>query len=84
MLKKILELLEERGAVSLKDLESNLDVQASAIEEMLNVLIRKGRVRELTAEEFSASCPSNKGGGCKSCPVSKDENNYRFFALTDK
>ncbi len=82
MLKKILKLLEERGAVSLKDLESNLDVQASAIEEMLNVLIRKGRVRELTAEEFSASCPSSKGG-CKSCPVSKDDNDYRFFALNE-
>ncbi len=84
MLQKILQLLKEKEFMSLKDLEYSLDIQSSAIEGMLDVLIKKGRIKELEVSSCNGKSCHN-GGSCKGCPSSiKDENFYRYFTIAEK
>lgn len=64
------------GAVSLDALSRKLGVEKSALEGMLETLVRQGKLKETTAP--SASCGSCHGGSCAGCGLSK------IFANTGK
>jgi predicted transcriptional regulator len=55
MLKEILKLLNERGAMSLKELSIHFRTEVSAMEGMLRTLERKGRIEQIG------------GGKCATC-----------------
>jgi len=63
MLTKILNLLKERGPMSLAELARHFQTDASAIEGMLETLERKGRI-----EELETQCSR-----CKGCLEMKPE-----------
>ncbi len=81
MVIKILNLLEERKTMSLKELEISLDMQKSAIEDMLQILIRKGKIKELDKDCFNTVCNTSIGSGCKKCNYIKDKTNFKFYTI---
>jgi predicted transcriptional regulator len=64
MLAEIKKCLRERGAVSLNDLAARFQVEESALEKMMEMLIRKGSVKK---EKIGCSCNSRACCCVKSC-----------------
>ncbi len=62
MLKRITELLEEHGRLTLAELSNALDTPEDAVKPMMDLLVRKGRV-----EELGGTCPT---GSCAECSFS--------------
>ena len=63
MLSKILkELIDSGGTIHLNELSRRLGVERTALDGMLETLVRQGRLREVCAVACSASC--HCGGGC--------------------
>jgi hypothetical protein len=59
MLSQILQELENaKGPVDLSDLSRRLGVQRSALDGMIQFLVRKGRLRELDMGETPPACTS--------------------------
>lgn len=58
ILQQLQTYLRNHPQVSLKDLAHQFQTDAEALREMLNLLIRKGRVRKLAGKQC---------GGCHSC-----------------
>ncbi len=63
MLTALSDCLRQQGRASLNDLALVLDSSPTAVEEMLKLLERKGRVRRLPA---GSSCGKSACGGCHS------------------
>ena len=59
MLSSILELLKERGSLSVKELSLALQVEPSALYPMLEMLVRKKKIQCL-----ELACKKNCIGGC--------------------
>lgn len=71
MLSEILRLLESRGAMSLRELAIHFRVEPSALEGMLELLERKGRV-----ERLDSRCR-----GCKGCVEMRREDCLLYRAV---
>jgi putative ferrous iron transport protein C len=56
MLKEILNLLKERGPMSLAELTLALGSETAAVEGMLQTLERKGRIERIAGGSKCASC----------------------------
>jgi hypothetical protein len=66
MLSKILkEFHDSSGIVSLNELSRRLSVERSALDGMLETLVRQGRLREVCAAGSTSSCHCNSG--CNGC-----------------
>ncbi|PIE51074.1 sugar metabolism transcriptional regulator [Candidatus Fermentibacteria bacterium] len=74
MLRRIQGLLNERGRLSLRELALILDMEASALEPMLEMLVRKGRI-----EVLDAGCSTRSCTGC-SC---SSRDNMIIYKLPD-
>jgi predicted ArsR family transcriptional regulator len=83
MVIRILELLKERKCMSLKELSISLDMHKDAVEDMLEMLIRKGKVKKIDTKTSEAVCPSNKGINCKDCFFVKDKGYFKFYTLAE-
>lgn len=81
MLYQILnEYKKSGGAVSLDVLSRKLGVEKSALEGMLQTLVRQGKLREITVS--SASCGGCHGGSCGGCGSHKILANMgKFYEL---
>lgn len=67
MLSQILRTFRDSGgAISLEELRRRLGVDRSALDGMLDTLVRQGRLREVSGE-----CPGGRhgGGGCRGCAL---------------
>jgi hypothetical protein len=77
MLTQILnEYRKSGGAVSLDALSRKLGLEKSALEGMLETLVRQGKLRETTAPSFS--CGGCHGGSCAGC------GSHKIFASMGK
>jgi hypothetical protein len=66
MLSEILkEFRESGGIVSLNELSRHLGLERSALDGMLETLVRQGKLREVCAMGSTGSC--HCGGGCQGC-----------------
>ena len=72
MLRKILELFKERKIIDLSDLSIHFKTDKSAMQGMLQQLIRKGYIDLLNAE--CSSCSSN----CKGCSFVEEKDYYKL------
>lgn len=70
MLRKILNLLEQHRRLSLGELAAALDSQPYAVEPMMEMLVKKGRIRII-----SSGC---SGGSCKGCYCAGREESLVF------
>ena len=68
MLSEIIKLLEEQGALSLKEIARQLHADISAVEGMLELLENKGRIERL----------DTKCSRCKGCVEVKREDALLF------
>ena len=59
MLSGIIQLLKERGALSIQEISLALDIDAGALLPMLEMLEQKGRI-----EPVELPCKSGCAGGC--------------------
>ncbi len=59
MLSGIVQLLEERGALSVQEIALALDIDSSALHPMLGMLERKGRILKV-----ELPCKTGCAGGC--------------------
>jgi predicted transcriptional regulator len=59
MLSQIVNLMEERGALSVQEISLALDVESSALVPMLEMLERKGRILKV-----ELPCKTGCAGGC--------------------
>ena len=59
MLSSVIQLLQERGALSVQELALALDVDASALHPMLELLERKGKILRI-----ELPCGTGCAGGC--------------------
>jgi putative ferrous iron transport protein C len=75
MLAEIKRYLKQRQTVSLYDLALRFDAEPEAMRGMLEVWLRKGRVRRLPVTGGSA-CASGCGGGCSTCAVAGPESEW--------
>jgi hypothetical protein len=68
MLTEIKKLLKERESISLYDLSLHFCVEESAMENMMEIFLRKG-----TAKKADIDCSTGSCGGCvmKTCHPSK-------------
>lgn len=71
MLTEILSLLNERGAMSLKEIALHFQMEPAAMEGMLATLERKGRIRRL----------DTKCAACKGCALVKREEALIYKVL---
>lgn len=71
MLTEVLELLEKHRRLSLRELAGYFGMEPVALEPILDVLIRKGRVRAVSAECSTAA-------SCKGCSCSSREDMLSF------
>lgn len=71
MLTEILNLLKERGAMSLKEVALHFQCEIPAMEGMLETLERKGRIQRL----------NTKCSNCKGCIEVKPEDAAIFRAV---
>jgi len=71
MLSEILNLLKERGAMSLKEISIHFQSDIPAMEGMLDMLLAKGRIEKL----------NTKCSNCKGCIEVKPEDAAIFRAL---
>ncbi len=71
MLTEILELLEKHGRLSLRELAGYFGMEPAALEPVLDVLMRKERIRAVSAECSTA-------GSCKGCSCSSREDMLSF------
>jgi hypothetical protein len=67
MLSQILKEFRESGGaiISLNGLSRRLGVERSALDGMLETLVRQGKLREVCASGSSGGC--HCGGGCRGC-----------------
>lgn len=73
MLKQIRSLLKEQGRLSLKELATLLKAEPSAVEPMMEYLMRKGLVELI---QFGCS-----KGSCESCSCSSREDTMIYRLL---
>ena len=59
MLSGIVQLLEERGALSIQEIALALDIESSALHPMLGMLERKGKILKV-----ELPCKTGCAGGC--------------------
>ena len=71
MLTEVLELLEKHGRLSLRELAGYFRMEPAALEPVLDVLLRKGRIRAVSSE-----CSTT--GSCKGCSCSSREDMLLF------
>ena len=64
---EVLELLDKHGRLSLLELAGYFGMESAAIEPVLDLLIRKGRILAV-----STGCSS--GGSCRGCSCSSRES----------
>ena len=76
MLTEILELLRNQGSLSLLELSIYFRMDASALEPMMDVLIRKEKVQVV-----SSGCPS---GSCSGCSCSSRESMLHYKIVDDE
>lgn len=71
MLKQILDILRSRqGVVSVRELAQALQAQPSAVEGMLQELVRMGKLRYESGHAEGETCVTCSGcGGAEDCPV---------------
>ena len=83
MLSQILhEYKKSGGAISLDGLSRKLGVERSALEGMLETLVRQGRLREIANQ--SAACGACHGGSCAGCASHKVSANMgKSYQLVD-
>ena len=72
MLRKIIDLFRERKIISLTDLSTHLKTEETAMEGMLQYLVRKKIIEHLHTE--CNLCISN----CKTCPFGKEKDFYQL------
>jgi hypothetical protein len=82
MLAEILKALEEAdGPVDMNRLSRELDVERSALEGMLQTLVRQGKLREI--EPGSQTCAScSRRSGCTY--LKAGESGVKVYELTEK
>lgn len=73
MLSEILNLLKERGAMSLKELSLHFRMETTAMEGMLQTLERKGRIERIGGGKCAA---------CKGCAL-VDPADVAIFRIVD-
>ena len=71
MLTEMLELLEKNGRLSLRELAGHFGMEPAALEPVLDILLRKGRIRAVSAE-------CSISGSCKGCSCSSREDMLSF------
>ncbi len=71
MLTEVLELLEKHGRLSLREISGHFQMEPAAMEPVLDVLLRKKRIRAVSAECSTA-------GSCKGCSCSSREDMLSF------
>jgi hypothetical protein len=76
MLTEILELIRRHGRLSLIELTGQFRTDASALEPMMDILIRKGKVRI-----FSGGCA---GGSCTVCSCASRESILIYEAVHEE
>ena len=72
MLRKIITLFKERKTISLSDLAIHFKTDESAMEAMLQELIRKGYIQKLHTECYSCSA------SCKGCSFAGEKDFYQL------
>ena len=84
MLFKIIELLKEHKKMSFKDINNALDIDESAISKMIDMLINKGKIKEINMNcnnDNKTGCSKTPFSGCKNCYFYKKTKNYRKFYM---
>lgn len=76
MLSGILKLLREREQLSLREISIHFQMDVSALEPMMDVLVGKGKVEVLSAE-----CTN---GSCSGCSCSSRENTMVYTAVNNE
>ncbi len=71
MLSEVLDLLEKHGRLSLRELSGYFKMEPAAMEPVLDILLRKERIRVISAECSAA-------GSCKGCSCSSREDMLSF------
>ncbi len=87
MLFKIMKLLGEHKKMSFEDIKNALDVDESAISKMIDMLISKGKIKEINMNCDSANksgCSRMSFSACKSCYFYKKTKNSRKFYFLKK
>ncbi len=80
MLKKVLEILREKKYISLRELQISLDMELSAIEDIITILIEKGKIKEIESHCISGCGFKNM---CKTCQQMQDKRYTRVFMLNE-
>jgi predicted transcriptional regulator len=79
MLRKILKLIDEREAMSLKQIQLALNMDKGVVKDMINILIDKGKLEEVNDANCGISVCNIKHGTCKGCPLIKDEDDFKVY-----
>ncbi len=74
MLSEILKFMKRSNQVSLKDIAVHFRMESSAVEPMMDILLRKGKVKL-----FGAECSS---GSCSGCSCSSRESMMLYTLVT--
>ncbi|NOQ22342.1 MAG: hypothetical protein GQ565_06800 [Candidatus Aegiribacteria sp.] len=78
MLTEVLELLRKHRRLSLRELADYFKMEPAALEPILDILLRKERIRTVSAE-----CCST-GGSCKGCSCSSRESMLVYEAVDNE
>lgn len=85
MLLKVLSLLRERKAMKLNDIKNALDMDESAVIDMLNILVNKGKIKEnkLSCENGinKKGCSGMPFSNCKHCVLFNKERNNKIYSI---
>ncbi|MCK5035947.1 MAG: sugar metabolism transcriptional regulator [Candidatus Sabulitectum sp.] len=76
MLSEIVRLVKMSNQISLKDIAIHFRMESSAVEPMMDILLRKGRVRL-----FGAECSSDS---CSGCSCSSRESMLLYTTMNDE
>ncbi len=77
MLTEVLELLRKHRRLSLRELANHFGMEPAALEPIIDVLLRKERIRTVSAE-------CSKGSSCKGCSCSSRESMLVYEAVSNE
>jgi hypothetical protein len=67
------------GIIDLNELSRRLDIERSALDGMLELLVRQGRLREVCGAGNSGGC--HCGGSCSGCGQASEANTGKSYEL---
>lgn len=76
MLSEIVRLVKRNNQISLRDIAIHFRMESSAVEPMMDILLRKGKVKL-----FGAECLS---GSCSGCSCSSRESMMLYTLAADE